>query len=140
MNAFAWMAKAKEAAKAGGMCPRASVACDLYSSTGAYVAGATNGRVDGPCNCNTDATDTLVSAGSSCLALHSEIAAVLKAARLGGWNHIHTAVVTRAPCRNCLAALLASPCQLIVCSAEWPDRDGTRVMWEAQGRKWLVID
>lgn len=140
MDYFARMAEAKQAAMAGGACPRASVACALYSASGSLLAIASNARLDGPCNCNTDTTDTVVAAGTSCLALHSEVAALIRAAKNATWPLIRFAVVTRAPCRNCLAALLASPCGLLAVSQDWPDRDGVKPMWEAQGRKWLWID
>jgi deoxycytidylate deaminase len=125
-------------AEATGGCPRAAVATYLYDEEGNRIARASNARFDGKCDCN-DEADTLTTASSTCCAVHSEVAALLEAARLGQFNRLDTAVVTRPPCCKCLPALLSSPVNTIVTSDEWPDRDGTEAVWRRFGRLWYTL-
>lgn len=120
-----------------GRCPRAAVACYLYDDRGVRRARAANQRYDGQCNCN-DGADTLVKGSSTCQAGHAEVRALLQAAKEGWYPLLHTAVVTRAPCRNCMAYLLESPITRLVVSGAWPDRDNTEAIWIGAGRTWLM--
>lgn len=130
------MSRLRQLAALGGPCPRATVVCSLYDRDGVELATTSNARYDGSCDCNTDPVDTKAAASSSCLAVHAEVAALLAVAKAGQFDRTHAAVVTRAPCRACLAALLASPVQELFVSSEWPDRESTESKWKAQGRQW----
>lgn len=121
----------------GGKCPRASVATMLYDKDGNWLTSATNARFDGQCDCN-DGADTLTTASSTCCAVHSEVGALLAAAKQRNWDKLWLAVVTRPPCCKCLPLLLESPVQVIITGTAWPDRDNTRPVWERFGRMWLT--
>lgn len=125
-------------AEVAGRCPRAAVACFLYDNAGTRRARAANTRFDGRCDCN-DGADTLVQASSTCCAQHSEVRALMEAAKEGWYPFLETAVVTRPPCRNCITYLLESPIRHIVTGGDWPDRDGTRPIWEKFKRTWTVL-
>lgn len=137
------MAEVRARANQPGFCPRAVVTCALYSAGGSLLASGINSRYDAhvkPCDCNTDPVSTLAGASSTCLAQHAEITALLLAAGTGGWSKLHTAVVSRAPCKSCLVSLLASPVQVLAVSRDWPDRDGVEAVWKAEGRIWRWMD
>lgn len=125
-------------AQAMGACPRASVATYLFDDSGMRRARAANTRFDGKCNCN-DGADTLTQASATCMAQHSEVRALLAAAREGWYPFLETAVVTRPPCCKCLPSLLESPVRTIVTSDRWPDRDNMAPVWRSFGREWVVI-
>jgi hypothetical protein len=126
------------AAVAGG-CPRAAVATYLYDREGIRRTRAANVRFDGKCDCN-DGADTLTTASSTCCAQHSEVRALMTAAKEGWYPFLHMALVTRPPCIKCLPYLLESPLEVLAVGREWPDRDGTQTIWEKFGRDWCWID
>lgn len=125
-------------ATAMGGCPRATVATYLFDKDGRRLVRAANTRFDGRCDCN-DGADTLTTASSTCCAMHSEVSALITAAKEGSYPFIHTVVVTRPPCIKCLPYLLESPAEVLAVGGGWPDRDSTQAVWERFGRKWLQL-
>lgn len=126
-------------AEATGGCPRTAVATYLYNEDGYRVVRSANARFDGKCDCNDDA-DTLTTASATCCAMHSEVRALLQAAKEGSYPFLRTAVVTRPPCIKCLPYLLDSPISVIVTGDDWPDRDNTAEVWRRFGRTWLTLN
>lgn len=125
-------------ASALGRCPRAAVATYLFDKDGRRLVRAVNTRFDGKCDCN-DGADTLTTASSTCCAMHSEVNALITAAKAGYYPFLHTIVVTRPPCIKCLPYLLDTPAEVIATGGDWPDRDGTRPIWERFGRTWIQL-
>lgn len=132
------LAHANEFAKVMGGCPRAAVATYLYDRSGTRLGRAANARFDGKCDCN-DGADTLTTASSTCCAQHSEVRALMNAAKDGSYPFLDMAIVTRPPCIKCLPYLLESPITVLAVGRDWPDRDGTRAIWEKFHRKWIEI-
>ena len=93
-------------------CPRAAVATYLLDQDGRRLVRTANGRYDGQCDCN-DGADTLTTASATCCAMHSEVRALIQAAKEGSLPFAHMAVVTRPPCIKCLPYLLDSPVQVL---------------------------
>lgn len=71
----------------------------------------------------------------SCQAIHAEINALIHCRDV---HAVRVAYLTTTPCISCIKALLASSCQEIVASSEYPHVEA-RNLWLSAGRRWTVI-
>lgn len=72
----------------------------------------------------------------SCEAIHAEINALIHCRDI---YSVHKAYLTTTPCISCIKALLASSCQEIIASSEYPHKEAQN-LWVHSGRSWKVID
>ena len=68
----------------------------------------------------------------SCEAVHAEQNALMQCTAI---SSVHTAYVTRSPCKSCLKLLLNTSCQRIVFANEHSDQT-PKLLWEKTGRVW----
>lgn len=135
-----FMAEAERIAKLSN-CAQHNVGCVLVSGSyvqlskgfniGAFYPTNQGDCLNNPCGIDRDNDGD---AQIFCHASHAEQVAVTNAT--GVIDLIHTAYVTRSPCRACVKLLLATPCQRIVFAQHHGDNDEGERIWRAAGRVW----
>ena len=137
------MALAQEAAKQT-TCIRRGVGCVLTDAKGFILAVAYNGVATGMSHCNAqvifaDGTQysgvCKDSSKAGCEAVHAEQNALLQCHDV---QKVHTAYVTRSPCRNCTKLLLNTSCTEVVYADTHSDITA-KLLWEKSGRKWTHL-
>lgn len=119
-------------------CPRGRTSAIILDASLQPIAAARNLLREGlpaPCECDCG-TDTLVGAGLTCQAVHSEAGALdyLKdKPTLGQESYM---ITTRPPCKRCLPLIVSSNIKVIVTTDQYPDRDHSKDAWPGT---WLVL-
>lgn len=98
-----WMIELAIATSKRASCLRASVGCVLFDERGRVLATGYNGPPTGFDNCSPACPGQHHS--DHCLALHSEINALMQCSKV---DQIYTVATTLAPCYRCAKALLNS--------------------------------
>lgn len=111
-------------------CPRRSVGCVLFDSSGHQLSSGYNGPasgqphcIDHPCPGATLPSGTGL---SKCEAIHAEANALLRCSDV---TKVHTAYVTTSPCLDCVKLLLNTGCRRIVFLEEYAHGADAKARW-----------
>ena len=128
-----------------GRCSRRKIACVITDKNGEILCYGYNGPpapmescLVNPCPGANVAPGQGATEIVECYGIHSEIAAIIELGKRGLLNKAHAIYCNKAPCRNCVPALIATPIKKIVfriMSRETINRD----LWLSAGREWKEI-
>lgn len=123
-------------------CLRRAVGTVLVNERGHVLATGYNGTPSGfeHCNAGFPCTGATAPSGTNldgCLAVHSEIAALMQCRDV---HEIRSVYVTTAPCVSCVKALLSTGATRIVYAEDYPQAEAAKQLWLTRaGNEWIKL-